>query len=1061
MGSLTGCTIDVNFTDLSKDLPSLTTSFDNNSHAFRSLYPRDRRVFNTATVLNNGKILVVGGMSLNSNLATLTSAEIFDPVTSKWSDAAPMTNRRGRHTATLLPSGKVLIVGGSSLNTYVGDAVLYDPDDNTWSSAGSLAIARDSHSATLLNDGRVLIAGGSTAAGYTNSMEVYDPSNNTWATLSTTLPQTRSGHAAVKLQNGKIFFVGGGNTSLHTATAIFDPTTETWAGVTPSLASGRSNLTATLLADGKVAVLGGASFTGTPYPELYLFNPDSPAAFASGAPLSAGRYNHTATLANGVLIVTGGQNSYSTFYQDTLIYIPHADAWKTIATLKNGNRAMHTASISGDYLFLLNGVTETSSPVNMAEKLDLSKMLWNRAANMSIDRAVHTTTVLQNGKILAAGGVSNPSASGSIQFLSSTEIFDASTGQWSAGPALPFKRWRATATRLADGKVLVAGGLDENQALMSSTAIYNPTTNLWSIGPSINFPRALHSMVLLPDGKVMLFGGTTNPGVTTPTAKTEIYDPATNQWTLGPDMSTAVAEQTATVLADNRILVVGGLTAGGTYSSTVQIYDHSTATWTAKTSLTTARYQHSATLLPSGKVLVAGGITTGFTILSSTEIYDVTANTWTAGPTLAVARRAHLSVTLPSGKVLLTGGSLDTTTGIAGDMSQIYDPNTNTWSMDSVFMATSHALSSLIKLSDGKIVAIGGTDPNYHTAITETYRESAPTEIVWTSNNALLGGRAAHTATLMDNGKIIYAGGQLLAEAAAQTNTTSIYDTTTNTWIAGPNMSEARIYHTSTLLPSGKVFIAGGFTATGYSATADIYNPITNTFSTIALPHSRIYHSAVMLPDGRLLLTGGLNDLGAVVANDVYDPTDGTWSTLADRPMGALEMAFPFGTDKFVFLGAFGNYIYDTVTDTWTAASPSTARMYGVGIALASGKILVAGGQDINTGTFLATAGLYDPQTDSWTPVPDLDTPLAGITASLLPSGKVALIGGSQDFASGIAEAKVRIYDPATNQWSLSTPITESHFLHTATTLPNGKIFIYGGSNLNFGMLPFWETIEE
>src|SRR4051812_19693074 len=134
----------------------------------------------TATRLQNGKVLVVGGLVTTA----ATSAELYDPAANTWTAAAPMTTARFSHTATLLPNGKVLVVGGSNGTATILTAELYNPIANTWSSAGTLSIGRFRHTATLLPNGKVLIWGGDSNPAFgapVGNYEIYDPSINTWS----------------------------------------------------------------------------------------------------------------------------------------------------------------------------------------------------------------------------------------------------------------------------------------------------------------------------------------------------------------------------------------------------------------------------------------------------------------------------------------------------------------------------------------------------------------------------------------------------------------------------------------------------------------------------------------------------------------------------------------------------------------------------------------------------------------------------------------------------------------------------------------------------------------
>jgi len=132
------------------------------------------RYNHTATLLNNGKVLFVGGYITGNGSVSTAVAEVYDPASNTWSAAAPMASARGAHTATLLPSGKVLVAGGYNGGNYLASAELYDPASGTWSAAAPMASVRAEHTATLLNNGQVLVLGGSNGSPL-SSAALYTP----------------------------------------------------------------------------------------------------------------------------------------------------------------------------------------------------------------------------------------------------------------------------------------------------------------------------------------------------------------------------------------------------------------------------------------------------------------------------------------------------------------------------------------------------------------------------------------------------------------------------------------------------------------------------------------------------------------------------------------------------------------------------------------------------------------------------------------------------------------------------------------------------------------------
>ncbi|MGW1992771.1 DUF6603 domain-containing protein [Embleya sp. NPDC001921] len=244
--------------------------------------PKTARAEHSATLLSTGSVLVAGGIGVRGTGSTaLSSAELFDPRTGKWSPAKPMTDARSGHRAAVLPGGRVLVVGGA-LATGGRPAALafcesYEPVAGTWSAAGTLNTPRKGHQATVLADGSVLVTGGDAteipAAGRLTlaplaSAERYDPGTDTWTAVPG-MPAGRAGHRALRLRSGKVLVLGGTGgppfaAGLRNAT-VYDPAHRTWTP-TGGLAVGRGDFAAIELADGRVLAAGGVVLSGPAAP---------------------------------------------------------------------------------------------------------------------------------------------------------------------------------------------------------------------------------------------------------------------------------------------------------------------------------------------------------------------------------------------------------------------------------------------------------------------------------------------------------------------------------------------------------------------------------------------------------------------------------------------------------------------------------------------------------------------------------------------------------------------------------------------------------------------------
>jgi hypothetical protein len=284
--------------------------------------------------------------------------------------------------------------------------------------------------------------------------------------------------------------------------------------------------------------------------------------------------------------------------------------------------------------------------------------------------------------------------------------------------------------------------------------------------------------------------------------------------------------------------------------------------------------------------------------------------------------------------------------------------------------------------------------------------------------------RWAHSATLLPNGKVLVAGGGG-AETSAE-----LYDPATDTWTVTGVLRANRIQHTATLLPNGKVLVAGGGWGSA-TASAELYDPATGAWTlTGAMQTPRTEHTATLLPNGKVLVARG-------GPSELYDPATGTWTATG----GGGATLLPNG--KVLAVG-FGATLYDPTTGTSTATGAPGAVGYHTATLLLNGKVLVAGS---SYGLIIYTAELYDPDSGTWSTTGSLAWDRGyDSTATLLRNGQVLVVGGhSNDANRNIPSAE--LYDPTSGTWTeIAMRAMSGRVNHTATLLPNGKVLVVGGS---------------
>jgi N-acetylneuraminic acid mutarotase len=337
-------------------------------------------------------------------------------------------------------------------------------------------------------------------------------------------------------------------------------------------------------------------------------------------------------------------------------------AFSGVAALGTG-RYDHTATLLKDGHLLVAGGSN-NGPLDSVRLYDPAQNTWANAASMSVAREGDAAVLLHSGKVLVAGGQTSTADSSSPSYTRTAEIYDPASDTWTSAGTMSIGRFQPTMTVLEDGRVLVAGGsgdIDTGSGVkaavpLASAEIYDPGTGLWSDAAPMSGARAQHTATLLPDGTVLVAGGYDEAGHEL--ASAEVYDPAHDSWSATGPLAHARDSATATTLPNDDVLVAGGDGGAGTALASAEIYEPGTGAWHDAASMTGARQTAAAALLKDGTVLVTGGEDARQgTALASTERYDPASDTWSGAGAMAAARKAHTVTALDDGRAVVVGGT--------------------------------------------------------------------------------------------------------------------------------------------------------------------------------------------------------------------------------------------------------------------------------------------------------------------------------------------------------------------------------------------------------------------
>ena len=404
------------------------------------------------------------------------------------------------------------------------------------------------------------------------------------------------------------------------------------------------------------------------------------------------------------------------FHLQALVFTPRSTAGAFLSNLYVGQftgagthtliqararipRALHSSTLlqDGRVLIIGGGNGSLTSPVATqiteiyhpwTKNFDYTRTPLGAVTRLNTMRVLHTATLLQDGRVLIAGGVDSQ---GNV--VKTAEVFDPATGLFTYVSSLLNARATHTASLLPDGRVLIAGGTTANfvypnvfGGATKTTEIFDPTSNAFKAGPNMREKRMIHSAVPLRYGGqdyVLMLSGIKGlflfilPDYTN---TAEVYDVTAKAFTNTIGSSTLGTMKTSRVAfgaalqANNRVVVVGGAT--GTVpaaTKNAEEFNPATGACSSVTSMQTERVLPGVTTLPGGQVLVQGGALGSLTAPSATaSCYLYSAGSFATAAALTSSRGAHTSILLPSGVVLVIGGANSSAQAL--DTAEYYTP---------------------------------------------------------------------------------------------------------------------------------------------------------------------------------------------------------------------------------------------------------------------------------------------------------------------------------------------------------------------------------------------------
>ncbi|XXT19866.1 kelch repeat-containing protein [Sorangium sp. So ce429] len=1036
----------------------------------------------TATLLRNGLVLVVGGSFGGFDTAT---AELYDPEADTWTDTGVMAFRRREHTATLLPSGLVLVAGGANAAAFHDSVELYDPALGTWSLTTSMLAQRLRHTATLLDSGQVLLVGGFGTTPATGA-ELYDPASNTWSLTSPVITARRY-HTATRLQDGQVLVAGGSENDDDAqdvrSAELYDPATSAWSSTeSMSMLAPHAHHAAVRLDNGRVLVTGGDNDAAAQVAELY-----DPAVgtWTATPPMKTTHQQHTATLLPSGQVLVAGPSRYAERYtglgaECTL------DADCALGVCVEGiccesrcDEPCHTCA----------DIASPGECVPQPRGSDIRTECTDEGCDGACDGSGSCTAVPR-------GEACSP-VECSDETHSMKSIACPADGARCPDPASPTREREDCGPYRCDR---ITGACKDQCASFQDCA---PGFACDLTGRCAPPPPAASRGCSVVDGSfsdpperrigalLLALLALALRRLLAPRAARFQW----SGWTLEREPEEHLMCPRCCFLARElsrftrplwALALLSGCSAEPEHAASAalvrQFPDHAAAVLSAREAfvdeekgfrLSVAEEDGSASRL--GVVLPRhGSEPIRFRTPAGLEVRVVELGAEGEG---RMAERA-VSYRRAGGTSFWTATDAGVEEWLLLDEGVARgDEPVAAWLVEGALLRARGAAVELVAEGSGAAV-LRVTAPRAYAASgrpvalslrvrgarielsVDAAGEAVLVDPAWRLSGVMNVARTFHTATLLQNGKVLVVGGGG-ADPFTAKDSVELYDPETDEWTSTTSMllHHARSRHTATLLKDGKVLVAGGIGSGGPTdslASAELYDPETNAWTEAreTMRSKRFMHTATLLESGKVLVAGGRSDAvgqdGDLASAELYDPEKGDWTStskdMTDRRV--MHSATLLKDGKVLVAGGYsgstlaGAELYDPAKDAWGhAAEMKNAHDSHVATLLESGVVLVTGGGDARGVT--ANAELYDPEKDEWTST-RMPGERIGHDAALLQGGKVLVLGGTSQTAP---LASAELYDPERDEWIGMPPMAQARDGLTATGLVGGEILVAGGQS--------------